>query len=75
MKFTKQQNNLYWIRTINDDFMDTFIVDCKNNLACSRINNLKINRESLWGGKNIGYCKNRCCQFYCKTKKFYIQWK
>jgi hypothetical protein len=70
IKFKKQQNNLYWITTFNDDFMDTFIVDCKNNFKCSRTtNNLEISEKTLLCGKNIGKCKNRCCQFYCKKKK------
>jgi hypothetical protein len=76
LKFTKEQINLYWIRTLNDDFDDTFNVDNKDNLVCSRINKLKLklNNETLWGGKKIGECENGCCKYYCKTKKFYIRW-
>ncbi len=29
LKFKKQQSNIYYIITHNEDFMDTYIVDCK----------------------------------------------
>ncbi len=78
MKFIKKQNISYYIRTFNDDFLDTYIVDNKENLVCSRTNQtnqLDLKTNNLCGGKKISRCKNMCCDFYCKTsKKFFIQW-
>jgi hypothetical protein len=75
LKFIKEENNSYYVLTFNDDFMDTYTVEHKTNLICSRaLNNLVLDHKSIWGGKKIGKCINGCCTYYCKKKKFYIQW-
>jgi hypothetical protein len=77
LKYKKEQKKIYWVFTINDDFWDTYTVKDKSELVCSRANKLVLDKdyESRCCGSKIGKCKNGCCQFLCKTKKFYIQWE
>ena len=74
MKFTKEQNDLYYVFTYAGDDFDTYTVPNKNSLVCSTKIDVIVNRNNLWGGKLIGTCKNKCCDFRCIKKKFYIQW-
>lgn len=76
-KFKKTQIYIYYIDTFNDDFLDKFIVKNYSEFECVNTNMFKHkfeNNKILNGGKKIGICKNKCCQFYKKKSSFIINW-
>lgn len=76
LKFIKRQKNIYYVKIFNDDFIDTYIIQNNNDFKCMKKNifNNITNCKNIKGGKNIGKCKNNCCQYYSKNDRFYIQW-
>ena len=75
LRYKKEQKHIYWVRTYNDDLIDTYTVSNESELVCSNKNKLVADVNTRWSsGKHIGMCTNKCCYFICKPDKFDIQW-